>query len=134
MKQLMVFFAKITLVLLLFFLVVSCGGKTPKTVKSSHSQKSFTGVASWYGLKFHGRQTASGERFNMHAMTCAHKTLPFGTELQVTHLNGGQSVKVRVNDRGPFVRGRVIDLSYAAANKIGILGSGHGPVRVQVVN
>lgn len=78
--------------------------------------------ASWYGSQFHGRKTASGERFNMHALTAAHKTLPLGTHLRVTNVRTGQSVVVRVNDRGPFVRGRDIDLSKAAAQAINIAG------------
>jgi rare lipoprotein A len=92
---------------------------------STHAQD---GVASWYGPGFHGRRTASGERFNTHALTAAHKTLPFGTCVRVTNKNTGRSVVVRVNDRGPFVAGRVIDLSRAAANAIGMGGT--APVRL----
>lgn len=77
-------------------------------------------VASWYGPGFHGHKTANGERFNMYALTAAHKTLPFGTRVLVSH--GSKSVIVRINDRGPYVRGRSIDLSKAAAQKIGCLG------------
>ena len=73
------------------------------------------GIASWYGKKFHGRKTSSGETYNMYAMTAAHKTLPLGTHLKVVNLNNDEEVVVRINDRGPFVRGRIIDLSYAAA-------------------
>jgi len=87
--------------------------------------------ASYYGGKYHGRLTASGERFNMHAMTAAHRSLPFGTRVRVTNLDNGKSVVVRINDRGPFVRGRVIDLSRAAAKKIGLTGL--APVRVEVL-
>lgn len=79
-----------------------------------------TGTASWYGNKFHGRRTANGERYNMHAYTAAHKSLPFGTILRVTNLDNDKSVLVRVNDRGPYVRGRIIDLSRAAAEEIGV--------------
>lgn len=71
-------------------------------------------VASWYGPGFHGRLTANGERYNMHALTAAHKTLPFGTEVKVTNVKNGKSVVVRINDRGPFTKGRTIDLSKAA--------------------
>lgn len=78
------------------------------------------GVASWYGNKFHGRRTASGERYNMHAYTAAHKNLPFGTILRVTNLDNDKSVLVRINDRGPYIRGRIIDLSRAAAQEIGV--------------
>ena len=81
------------------------------------------GVASWYGGKFQGRKTASGEAFNTHSLTAAHKTLKFGTKVKVTNLNNGRSVFVRVTDRGPHVRGRIIDLSQAAKNAIGMGGT-----------
>ena len=81
-----------------------------------------SGIASWYGGKFHGRKTANGERFNTNAMTAAHKTLPFGTRVRVTNNRNGRSVVVRINDRGPFVRGRVIDLSRASAHALGLDG------------
>jgi len=80
------------------------------------------GKASWYGPGFHGRKTASGEVFNANAFTAAHRTLPFGTRVRVTHRASGRSVVVRINDRGPFTRGRVIDLSRASAQAIGISG------------
>lgn len=86
------------------------------------------GVASWYGEPFHGRRTASGEVFNMNDLTAAHKTLPFGTRLRVRNLATGQEVAVRINDRGPHVKGRVIDLSRAAAASIGLIRSGTAPV------
>lgn len=91
------------------------------------------GLASWYGRMFHGRKTASGEVYDMFAMTAAHKTLPIPSFARVTNLKSGQSVVVRVNDRGPFHEGRVIDLSYAAAVKLGIAGPGSGPVQVERV-
>ncbi len=87
-------------------------------------------VASWYGKKFHGRLTASGETYNMYARTAAHKTLPFGTKLRITNPENGRSVVVKVNDRGPFIRGRDIDLSYGAAKKIGLIRKGTARVRV----
>ncbi len=80
------------------------------------------GKASWYGPGFHGRLTANGERFNTNAYTAAHKTLPFGTKVKVTNAKTGQSVVVRINDRGPYAHGRVIDLSKASARSIGIDG------------
>ena len=80
------------------------------------------GMASWYGPGFHGRRTASGERFNTGALTAAHRTLPFGTHVRVVNVETGRSIVVRINDRGPFVRGRVIDLSQAAARAIGVTG------------
>jgi rare lipoprotein A len=89
-----------------------------------------TGDASWYGVPFHGRTTSNGETYDMHAHTAAHKTLPFGTYVSVKNLQNGRSTVVRINDRGPFVRGRVIDLSYAAGREIGLVGPGVAPVRV----
>lgn len=88
-------------------------------------------VASWYGPDFHGRPTASGEQFNMYAMTCAHRELPFGTKLKVINASNGKSVSVVVNDRGPFIPGRDIDLSYAAAKEIGLIGPGTGRVKIE---
>lgn len=88
------------------------------------------GLASWYGKKFHGRRTSNGEIYNMYAMTAAHKTLPLNTWVRVTRRDTGKSIVVRVNDRGPFVRGRIIDLSYTAAKKIEIVGPGTGRVEV----
>lgn len=86
------------------------------------------GTASWYGPGFHGKQTASGERFNQNAMTAAHRTLPFGTVVTVKDQRTGKSVKVKINDRGPFHKGRIIDLSKAAATKLGITARGTGKV------
>ena len=83
-----------------------------------------SGGASWYGPGFHGRKTASGERFNTHALTAAHRSLPFGSRVRVTNARTGRSVVVRINDRGPFAGGRVIDLSKAAAQAVGISGVG----------
>jgi rare lipoprotein A (peptidoglycan hydrolase) len=83
-----------------------------------------TGMASWYGDQFHGRRTSSGQRFDMHGYTAAHRTLPFGTKLRVTNLANGRSVMVTVNDRGPFGHGRIIDLSKAAARDIGLMSMG----------
>src|SRR3954454_12878335 len=83
-----------------------------------------TGATSWYGPGFHGKRTANGERFNTHALTAAHKTLPFGTQLRVTNERTGRSVVVRINDRGPYAHGRGIDLSKDAADAVGFLGVG----------
>jgi rare lipoprotein A len=91
------------------------------------------GLASWYGKDFHGRRTSSGEVYNMYGMTAAHKTLPLGTYVRVHNLSNNRSVDVRVNDRGPFVRGRVIDLTYTAASRIGMLGPGTAPVRIEAL-
>lgn len=95
---------------------------------------SFTGRASWYGPGFHGNQTASGEVFNQNALTAAHRTLPFGTRVRVTNVNNNRYVVVRINDRGPFSRGRVIDLSAGAAREIGLHRAGVGTVRVEVLD
>ncbi len=92
------------------------------------------GIASWYGPGFHGRRTANGERYNQHGLTAAHRSLPFGTRVRVTNLRNGQSVTVRINDRGPFIGGRVIDLSAGAARAIGVYGSGTAPVQLEVMN
>ncbi|WP_446340524.1 septal ring lytic transglycosylase RlpA family protein [Coleofasciculus chthonoplastes] len=92
------------------------------------------GIASWYGPGFHGNRSASGERFNQNALTAAHRNLPFGTNVRVTNLNNGRSVIVRINDRGPFVRGRVIDLSAAAARVLGLLRTGVAPVRIEILD
>jgi len=91
------------------------------------------GIASWYGTKFHGRPTSSGEVYNMHAMTAAHKTLPIPVYVHVKNLDNGRSLVVRVNDRGPFVSGRIIDLSYAAAKKLGVDGPGTANVEISTV-
>ena len=91
------------------------------------------GVASWYGIKFHGRPTSSGEVYNMHAMTAAHKTLPIPVYVHVKNLDNGRSTVVRVNDRGPFIEGRVIDLSYAAAKKLGVKGPGTANVEISTL-
>lgn len=94
--------------------------KSKCAIVKSDKYKKIVGMASWYGPGFHGRKTASGERFNQHALTAAHKTLPLGTLVQVRNLDNNRSVVVTINDRGPFVRGRVIDLSRGAAQKIGL--------------
>jgi rare lipoprotein A len=89
-----------------------------------------TGKASWYGKKFHGRKTSNGETYNMYAMTAAHKTLPMNTWVKVHNLENNKTIVVRINDRGPFVRGRIIDLTYTGARRLGIVGPGTAKVRV----
>jgi len=91
------------------------------------------GIASWYGPGFHGKRTANGEIYDMFAMTAAHKTLPFGTIVKVVDLDTGRSVIVRINDRGPFIKGRIIDLSYAAALKLGMVKKGLAKVGLRIV-
>ena len=92
-----------------------------------------TGIASWYGGEFHGKRTSSREVYDMNDLTAAHNTLPLGTFVAVTNLNNGKSVVVRINDRGPFIKNRVIDLSYAAARTIDLIGTGTAPVQIEVL-
>lgn len=105
--------------------LVSCASRTGLYPQSGYA------VASWYGSEFHGRPTSSGEAFNMYALTCAHREYPFGTQLRVTNVDNQKAVACVVNDRGPFVAGRDIDLSYAAAKEIGLIGKGTGPVYIE---
>ncbi|MFQ6117975.1 MAG: septal ring lytic transglycosylase RlpA family protein [Candidatus Bipolaricaulia bacterium] len=91
------------------------------------------GIASWYGPGFHGNRTANGEIYDMYALTAAHKTLPFGTIVKVVDLDTGRSVVVRINDRGPFIKGRIIDLSYAAAQELGMVQKGLAKVGLKIV-
>ena len=102
-------------------------------VHAAKADKKMSGFASFYATKFNGRRTASGEKFNNNAMTAAHKSLPFGSKVQVTNVRNGKSVVVRINDRGPYVRGRIIDLSKAAARKIGIGRTGTARVKLEVI-
>lgn len=101
-----------------------------------HSSSGYTerGIASWYGTKFHGRRTSSGEPYDMYAMTAAHTRLPLPTYVRVTNLENGRTVVARVNDRGPFVKNRIIDLSYAAAIKLGMTGKGTALVEVRALD
>ena len=91
------------------------------------------GIASWYGEKFHGRKTSNGEVYNMYGISAAHKTLPFNTVVTVRNLDNGETLDVRINDRGPFVRGRIIDLSYGAAKEIGLVGPGTARVEIEAL-
>lgn len=111
-------------------LAMACRGDRP--LDSFRRGEGQEGLASWYGPGFHGRQTANGERFDMHGRTAAHRTLPFGTRVRVVRLDDGRSVTVRINDRGPFVRGRIIDLSLGAAKKIGLNRDGVARVTLSV--
>lgn len=92
------------------------------------------GQASWYGKKYHGRLTASGERYNMRAYTAAHKTLPFGTVVRVTNTANSKTVEVKINDRGPFVKGRVIDLSQKSFEQIGSVKKGVVPIKIEIID
>lgn len=119
--------------LLSVLLLQSCGSHIqPKTDAKLIGYKE-TGKASFYAMKFQFRKTASGERFNQFAMTAAHKTLPFGTMLLVTNLENGKSIRVKVNDRGPFVKGRIIDLTRASFAKIGNTDQGILSVKIEAV-
>ncbi|MFE1598685.1 septal ring lytic transglycosylase RlpA family protein [Methylobacterium sp. ID0610] len=106
--------------LALICLTAACG--IGATLQASTPASAQSGAASWYGPGFQGRRTANGERFNTHAYTAAHRSLPFGSRVRVTNTTNGRSVVVRINDRGPYVGGRVIDLSQASARAIGIQG------------
>src|SRR6266581_312542 len=99
----------------------------------SHEGFAQEGKASWYGKDFHGKLTSNGERYDMYAMTAAHKTLPLGVYVRVYNKSNGNEAIVRVNDRGPFVKGRIIDLSFTAAKKLGIVDSGTAPVRIEAL-
>lgn len=114
-------------ILLVPLLLASCAAFRP-TPEIPGEQ---VGVASWYGPKFHGRRTSSGEVFDMHQLTAAHRELPLGSWVEVTNLENGRSIQVRINDRGPFVAGRVIDLSYAAASALDMVGRGLAQVRIR---
>ena len=105
-------------------------GGAPEPVPPGAREK---GLASWYGRPYHGRRTASGEVYDMYGLTAAHRTLPFGTRVEVTRRDNGRSVIVRINDRGPFVKHRIIDLSYGAAKKIGLDVDGVAPVTLRVL-
>ena len=146
----------ITCFILTAFLT-SCGGhttrviETPETRELAGWQKPYEvdgkrynplrqhqgfqqrGIASWYGRKFHGRKTSNGEIYDMYGLSAAHKTLPMGVYVKVTHLDNGRNLTVRINDRGPFVAGRIIDLSYGAARKLGIVDSGTAKVHIQAL-
>ena len=108
-------------------------GRSYRVMKSSQGYHA-RGVASWYGKKFHGHRTSSGETYNMYTMTAAHKELPLPSWVRVTHLGNGRSVVVKVNDRGPFHDNRLIDLSWAAAKKLGITGTGTGVVEIEAID
>lgn len=110
----------------------ACAGNPPPMAAVDAGWED-VGEASWYGPGFHGNRTASGEVYDMEAMTAAHKRLPFGARVRVLNMDNGREIEVRINDRGPFARGRIIDLSRAAAREIGMLGSGTARVRISVL-
>lgn len=115
------------------FLLSSCSDGSAKTHRTKINKGPVfeqTGKASWYGPGFHGKKTATGEIYNQNALTAAHRTLPLGTEVEVTNVKNGKSVEVEINDRGPYVGGRVIDLSRAAAIELGMKEKGLAPVKI----
>ena len=114
----------------LTFLAVACSTTKPQPPQVNETMR---GTASWYGQEYAGRTTANGEIFDPMQLTAAHRTLPFGTVVDVKNLKNGQTVRVRVNDRGPYINDRLIDLSYAAARKIGLIEPGSGDVEVAIV-
>ncbi|MEW6684367.1 MAG: septal ring lytic transglycosylase RlpA family protein [Nitrospirota bacterium] len=122
--------ARLLAILFVTVLLAACGGRAVTPTPGER----FSAVASWYGEPFHGRLTASGERYDMHGFTAAHRSLPFGTRLRVTNPETGQSGVVTVTDRGPFIRGRHLDLSYGAAQEIGLVSAGVGRVKVEVLD
>jgi len=105
----------------------------PEAQSAERVTETFSGLASWYGKRFHGRLTASGSRFDMNAMTAAHRSLPFGTRVRVTNEANRRSIVVTINDRGPFIKPRIIDLSFAAARALGFIDDGLTRVRVEVL-
>jgi rare lipoprotein A len=119
------------LVVFSIFAVFSC--RPSRTILMPTAGYAETGLASWYGPEFHGKKTSSSEIFDMHDLTAAHRTLPFGTMVLVTNLENSQTVTVKINDRGPFVKDRIIDLSYAAARMLGMIGPGTAKVKIEVV-
>lgn len=118
---------------LLFFCTSNYVG-SPVKEDSTYKKLSNIGIASWYGKRFHGRKTASGKNFNMYNHTAAHRSLPLGTKVKVVNLKNGKEIIVDINDRGPYIKGRIIDLSYAAAKSIGMTKVGIAKVSVEVIS
>jgi len=120
---------------LLLLLLAACGSLPDIPEPPAQPEKPFAqvGTASWYGPWHHGRRTANGERFDMHAMTAAHRELPLGTRVLVTNLENQRAVQVRINDRGPYIRGRILDLSAAAARALGMRERGLATVRIETL-
>ena len=115
-------------------LLMACGSATTRPEPARYDADGLEhGMATWYGERHQGGPTASGERFDMRAMTAAHKTLPMQTRVRVTNLKNGRQVVVRINDRGPYARGRIIDVSKAAARELGMIDDGVVPVTVEIL-
>jgi rare lipoprotein A len=110
------------------FLAVACASPSRK------AGAPVRGIASWYGKAFQGKKTASGELFDMHRLTAAHRSLPFGTVVRVRNPKNSREVRVRINDRGPYAAGRILDLSYEAARRLGLLAEGESPIELYIEN
>ncbi len=126
------------LTLISLLLLSGCTGSQPRFTPSGGADDTpealvLEGIASYYADEYDGRPTSSGETYDMHAMTAAHRTLPFGTMVRVTNIENGKSVDVRINDRGPFKAGRIIDLSLEAAQRLDMIGPGTAPVRLEIL-
>jgi len=121
-------------VVLLLGLATGCATTGGSRIARKSVQGTQIGMASYYAHKFHGRRTASGQIYDMHGMTAAHRKLPFGTRVRVTNLHNHKSVELIINDRGPFKKGRIIDVSYGAARKLGMIRDGTAKVRVRVLS
>ncbi len=133
-----------TLLIIVFFLITACAQRVvyerrpsppleKGDIRKGEIKEPQYGVASWYGADFHGKATSSGEVYDMYQLTCAHQTLPLGTMVMVTNLENGKSLELKVNDRGPFVKDRIIDVSYAAARMLGMWDKGTASVKVEVI-
>ena len=128
MKMFWFWLKPLLLIFLIVILIYGCSSLPKKELSNVQ-----TGLASWYGPNFHGKATSSKEIYNMYDMTAAHRSLPFGTHVMVTNMNNGKSVKVKINDRGPFVEGRIIDLSFAAAQVLSAVDPGVIPVTIEIL-
>ncbi len=126
-------FTRLVLAAFLLLMLSACAAHRPARQPMGIAGWTETGIASWYGKDFNGKPTASGEIYDMYAMTAAHRELPLGSIVEVTNVGNGRSAKVVINDRGPFVKGRVIDLSYSAAKALGMAGAGTAMVRIKVM-
>ena len=124
---------KTTFLIILPFLILATGCSIKQPKYNYISKRSLIGVASYYGEKWNGRTTANGEKLNIHAMTAAHKTLPFNSIVKVTLLSTGKSVNVRINDRGPYCNNRIIDLTDEAAKRLGMYNQGIGEVKLDIL-
>lgn len=128
------------ILILLLCVISACAANLQYSTKSDSTKTGkyyngqvLQGQSSYYGKKFHGRKTANGEIFDMHKLSAAHRFLPFGTVVEVTNMSNNRSVRLHINDRGPFVKNRILDLSYAAARKLGMIGSGVADVKIRII-